>query len=520
MTVIYYSGIKEENRSARLEADNNIRKYIKYENIIFENIEKEVFRLSNTEDFRFSNKRSIENNLSSFKLGVSSTYFDFIEIIDSAKIVLASKNRPALIGTKLSYLNSIILDSIVVTTKQIEFDRQGGHATYGIIHPLGSNRYMYAGKFIGNTTISIIQSLMDAEIELVSMESDDLYSRMELLKLYESKDSYISVLQSSEVENYYLIARFNNKHEQPILQSLFITTAIVSFFSILMAIVIGIFITGKNKSEMENLIRATEQIAKGDFTTPVMAYREGQYSQLADSFTDMMTRLKKLQHKLSTTEKIAAWQMIGRKIAHELKNPLTPISISIDDLKMAYDEKLPDFDKTFRETSDTIKKEVVRINELINEFVSFARMKSANPKPLKAIILFNDLRAIYTNKINSDKLKINFDNENLIMPLDMSLMKQVLINLIKNGFESATDSHVVLNTKIDNKQLIITIEDNGPGFTNEKLKNSFEPFVTTKSEGSGLGLVISHRIVNDHNGIMELYNNPDGGGIVKITLPI
>lgn len=520
MAVIYFSSLKEAELSRQIIADNSIKKYIKFENYLFEKMEKEVLQIAQTNEFGFSNEKPISRNLDLYRLGFTSTYFDFVELIDSTKTVLASKNRPALIGEKLLQLKSINIANSIIRTKLIEFDRIGGHATYGLIFPLKNNLYMYAGQFLDKTIILQIQNITDSKVEIILDSSNDLFDQMEPLKLYENENSYLTVLCGSKKDNYYLIVRFNLIDEKPILQSLFVSVIVVSFFSILIAISIGIYITGKNKKEMENLVQATERIADGDFTTPVMAIEEGQYSQLADAFSDMIMRLKKLQHKLSTTEKIAAWQIIGRKIAHELKNPLTPISISIEDLRLAYAEKLPDFDKTFNETSETIKKEIARMKDLINEFVSFSRMKSSEPQPMKVHHLFDEIKSIYKNQIDSKKLRININQPDMILQLDLPSMKQVLINLIKNGFESGINSEVIINTDTEKNQFIIIVEDTGPGFSEEKLKNSFEPFVTTKTEGSGLGLVISHRIINDHNGILELYNEANGGGIVKITLPI
>ncbi|KAA3632376.1 MAG: ATP-binding protein, partial [Calditrichaeota bacterium] len=117
------------------------------------------------------------------------------------------------------------------------------------------------------------------------------------------------------------------------------------------------------------------------------------------------------------------------------------------------------------------------------------------------------------------RIKLTIGTEDKKISIDKDTLMQVLINLIKNGFESTDNAVVHLTVRTDKNKTDIIIEDNGPGFTEEKLKNSFEPFATTKKDGSGLGLVISHRIVNDHNGILELSNSEQGGGRVTITLP-
>ena len=297
-------------------------------------------------------------------------------------------------------------------------------------------------------------------------------------------------------------------------------TAIVAVLAMIFAIISGIYITGKAKKEIENLVLATSRVAGGDFSTPVMAYEEGEFSQLADSFSEMMLRLKVLRQQLTTSEKIAAWQTVGRKIAHEIKNPLSPIAIASDDLRRSYYEKLPEFEKTLNETTTTIKSEITRLSSLLDEFVSFARMKQPEIRKIKIEDFIEQLKQFYKNEINTNRLSImtDYNNQNYFS-FDDELIKQVLINLIKNGFETSDDASVKLKISLSDDAVICLVEDNGPGFTDKKLANSFEPYDTTKQDGSGLGLVICHRIIHDHNGNMELYNKPEGGAGVRITLP-
>ncbi len=250
-----------------------------------------------------------------------------------------------------------------------------------------------------------------------------------------------------------------------------------------------------------------------------MAYEEGEFSQLADSFSDMMVRLREVQKRLATTEKIAAWQTVGRKIAHEVKNPLTPISISVDDLRRSYTEGLPNFDKTLVETTDTIKSELDRLIKLLDQFVGFARMKTPEITSVDSTMFIESIAALFKHEIEAKKLRIVNASGRNSFTFDPEAIKQVLINLVKNGFESDDFAAVAIGISDIGGQLEILVEDTGPGFPPDKLRNSFEPYVTTKKDGSGLGLVICHRIVHDHGGTMELYNRPEEGGGVRIHLP-
>ena len=300
--------------------------------------------------------------------------------------------------------------------------------------------------------------------------------------------------------------------------TLFGITGFVAFIAALIAITLGFYITGKAKREIENLVSATSRVAGGDFSTPVMAYDEGEFSQLADSFSDMMHNLRQTQKRLATTEKIAAWQTVGRKIAHEIKNPLTPIAISVDDLRRSHAEKLPQFDNILDETTKTIKSEVERLIKLLDEFVSFARMNAPEIRPVDTSQFITDIQTLYRNEIESGRVSVSNKSRRSTINIDPEAFKQVLINLIKNGLEASEDCTVSVTIVDIDKSIEITVEDTGPGFSEDKLSNSFEPYVTTKEGGSGLGLVICHRIVNDHGGTMELYNHSGGAG-VRVRLP-
>ncbi|HSG69759.1 MAG TPA: ATP-binding protein, partial [Planctomycetaceae bacterium] len=271
-----------------------------------------------------------------------------------------------------------------------------------------------------------------------------------------------------------------------------------------------------------NLRQASQRISTGDFDTPVMAYDEGEFSELADALTEMSLNLKRLQRQLSASEKIAAWQTMGRKMAHEVKNPLSPIAISADDLRRSWVEKQPNFEGILNETTSTIKEEVSRLTKLLDQFVSFARMTPPTIKPSPVRDLIDRIEQLYRNDVNAERLKIEVDSSvrELKPEIDSEQIGQVLINLIKNGLESNDNPVVSLKVKTASDELLLIVSDNGPGFSDEILADSFRPYLSTKPDGSGLGLIICQRIVIDHGGNIELFNEPEGGAGVAITLPI
>ncbi len=398
-----------------------------------------------------------------------------------------------------------------------EVDSQGNHAAFTYVAEIDSARFLYAGKYIDQSTTYLIENISDASISIKFAVQPNLKVTDKLLK---NENGYQAVLLYSSAEKILITLKFPFDNN-----SLFFTETVqiiswTTMVMILIAILIGLYFTGKTKKEIDNLRSAFAEVANGNFDTTVMAYEKSEFSELADSFSEMVTKLKTTQSKLATVEKIAAWETVGRKLVHEIKNPLTPISIAADDLRSSYYEKLPEFDKTLDETTSTIKKEVRRMTLLLDEFVSFARMKQSVLESVYFSEFIDSIKKIYLKEIEHSKLTINNETGNITTKLDRDTLTQLFINLIKNGFESIDRATVTVTITKEENKIKIVISDNGPGFSETKLENSFMPFETTKENGSGLGLVICHRIILDHNGTMTLQNRKNGGGEVVITLPI
>ena len=456
-------------------------------------------------------------------LSVVQSEFDFFEITDTAGIVLASRHRPGLLGNSIQpkkVQQEMPLQGFTETT---EYDIEGRHAAITYIQPLDSTTAIYAGKYIDDKLISMLGALRSVSFELVFHGEEDSVGidLKSVLKnqLYEQQDLVYSVLFGGAGSGYYLLAEFDGGGDRSLILSLIKTTGAVALLSIIIAIALGLYITGRAKREIDNLVTATDRVSQGDFSTPVMAYEEGEFSQLAESFSAMMTRLRQLQKELATAEKIAAWKSIGQKIAHEVKNPLTPIVLSVDDLRRSYMEQLPDFEKTLKDCTTTVREEVNRLTRLLDQFVGFARMNAPVIIEVKPGQFIEGMMQFYHKNIDTGQLVIENRSRRKVFRYDPEAIKQVLLNLIKNGYESSADTHVrVIIGDIDGG-IEIVVEDDGPGFNENILARKFEPYISSKKDGSGLGLVICQRIIYDHGGTIDIYNRPDGGAGVNIKLP-
>ena len=275
-----------------------------------------------------------------------------------------------------------------------------------------------------------------------------------------------------------------------------------------------------------NLINASEKISKGVLDSKVPEIEADEELLLLNkNFNNMIDRLKRQQDKLLIAERYSAWESVARKLAHEIKNPLTPIQLSIDRLQDKFYDKIPHNKDEFKNYLVTINRQIKDIEKLVNEFSSFARMPS--PKFKKININDTIKRAVEFYKMSS-KNEIFFiePNKNIIINGDEEQLYRVFTNLIKNSEESIHEKKeknklfkgkIYIDIEDNNDYISIKLSDNGMGI-NDPTK-IMTPYFTTKKTGTGLGLPIVSKIINEHNGEISISNNNPGAAFL-ITLQI
>ena len=303
---------------------------------------------------------------------------------------------------------------------------------------------------------------------------------------------------------------------------------IVVTLLLFLSISIAIRFSSRFFVSINNLISASNNIGNGNLNSKVPEIKtDKELEKLNKNFNLMIDRLKTQQNKLLANERHDAWENVARKIAHEIKNPLTPIQLIIDSLKNKYTDLLDENNKiSFNEKVKTINKQVKLIEKLVNEFSDFARM----PKPIFKKINLKKIvdDCLKLMKVNDETIMIDFKcDDNILIKADNEQISRVFINLIKNSIESLNEKYQKnneFNKKINieiyqiNDYIEILIIDNGTGFNTTNLSEISKPYFTTKKNGSGLGLSIVVKIINDHNGTIEFLNYKKGAKI-KITFP-
>ncbi len=226
--------------------------------------------------------------------------------------------------------------------------------------------------------------------------------------------------------------------------------------------------------------------------------------------------------QLIKTQKVAAWKEVAQGIAHEIKNPLTPIQLNTQRLKKKYYENKEDFARVFDESINIISQEVEGMKDLLNEFLRFSRMPTPNPKLTSIHKIIDDILISYSEHEKNIQIKKSFDPNLAQMVIDPEQIRRVLINLFENATDAIDEGGTIqIHTKIlDGKKAVrIEFSDNGAGISSSDREKLFLPHFTTKKRGTGLGLAIVNRIIIDHNGTIKVQDNYPKGTTFIIDLP-
>ncbi|HOF00229.1 MAG TPA: ATP-binding protein [Spirochaetota bacterium] len=300
----------------------------------------------------------------------------------------------------------------------------------------------------------------------------------------------------------------------------------VIFPIILIVLVISIFLTKEFVEPIANLSDATKRIAKGDYNFIIERDYTDEFKILVDSFNSMIGEIEFSRKKLSQKEKIATWQEIARRMAHEIKNPLTPIRLSSERVLKRYTENRDDFAEILTKGTKIILGEVDRMDRLLREFSNIAKLPNTNKELGGIYDILKDLTDLMASNSKNIKIILNFDiNNDFLINRDSLQLKSVFMNIIQNALDSMKNDGVItidVFKKIIGftEYAVIKITDQGEGVVTESDADIFEPYYSTKENGIGLGLAIVQRIVQEHEGRIYYETKPTVGTSFFIELPI
>jgi len=277
---------------------------------------------------------------------------------------------------------------------------------------------------------------------------------------------------------------------------------------------------------INNLIYASSSIGEGNFDAKVPEVKTDKDLEILNkNFNLMIDRLKNQQEKLIINERHEAWGSLARKLAHEIRNPLTPIQLTIDRLREKYSNLLKEKDsENFKDNLKIINNQIKQIGNLVNEFSDFARMPKPTLRENNIVNLLKENIKLLKELDNSIEIDLSTNSEKVILNSDKEQISRVFLNLIKNSIESIQQKaenisnfskKITIELTENDGHINLVIVDNGIGFGkfSENIKDILNPYFTTKKNGTGLGLSIVNKIINDHNGKIEFIQRNDGAEI-------
>ena len=356
-----------------------------------------------------------------------------------------------------------------------------------------------------------------------------------MVKLNNFEDLYIYVIQNvdpkivnylkktGEVSQYYFQIKNNIFNLQVTFMIIYL---IITLLLILIASVISINLSTYILKPISALFNISSEIERGNYNVSLDQGKnlDTDFAQLYQTFNNMINRIKEDQIKKSLEGRYDAWSIIAKKLAHEIKNPLTPIQLSLDRINDKFKDQITDGRENFDNHIKTINSQIKEINTLINSFSDFARMP--DPVFVKTDIIKIIKKSVMPYETNYPDINFNIKAsiKEKKINIDENQIFRLFTNLIKNSVESINEEqskngNIIVNITEDNENIIINLKDNGLGFKINQINKNLEPYYTTKAKGSGLGLSIVSKIIFEHGGHINFSNNTKHkGAVINFTI--
>ncbi|MBT3605915.1 MAG: HAMP domain-containing protein, partial [Candidatus Latescibacteria bacterium] len=294
--------------------------------------------------------------------------------------------------------------------------------------------------------------------------------------------------------------------ESELYQAFILAFLVATASVILLASLVGIRIGFGVTKPLYALIKGTREMARDNLEYRIPKGREDEIGLLIESFNKMAEDLKENRRKRLEAEQIAAWREIARRLAHEIKNPLTPIQLTVQQLGSKYSGDDPSYQKLVTDCTEIVTEEVENLRALVQEFADFARMPAL-------LLAAQDLNKIVKGVVRlypDARIHNNLSPNLPILELDIEQIRRVLINLIENGIDAAGDrAEITIQTHMENGEICLCVCDNGPGVLAEDRQRIFQPYISSKDSGMGLGLAVVRGIIEDHHGHISVTDAPN-----------
>ncbi len=310
--------------------------------------------------------------------------------------------------------------------------------------------------------------------------------------------------------------------------AVFRAIAIASGLVLLLSFIAGFALARTTTRKVGALTRVMRKVGRGELLARVPDLGGDELGQLGRSFNNMLDQLDAAQRKLAYLQRIGAWQGMARRLAHEIKSPLTPILLAIQQVREKDPGVDPEFSGLLKTSVEIVEDEVDTLRRMVAAFSRFAKVPDVHPQPVPLAQVLGEFERAYGHLTESedDRLEVERPSPEVMIRGDRQLLKQVLVNLVENAVLSGKEHgqgavHVRVSTAPDDDARFwrILVDDNGPGISDERREQVFEPYETGREHGTGLGLAIVKKVALDHGGEVFVEDSPLGGARFVLRLP-
>jgi len=287
-------------------------------------------------------------------------------------------------------------------------------------------------------------------------------------------------------------------------------------FAVIIIIIISTLLANKISAPIRKLTKATEAVGHGDLNVELVNKEIGELRDLISSFNSMTRELQRNQAELAAMERESAWKEMAKQVAHEIKNPLTPMKLAVQQMIATYRDKSKNFEEIFEKLTSTILNQVDSLSAIASEFSRFAKMPNIKLEKVDLIPVAQDTINLFTDeKVN---IKLNCEITEAVVEADNAQLRRMFINMIRNAIQANADKVTIEIYKTENRFEII-ISDNGQGIEEEDKEKIFQTNFTTKEKGMGIGLKLVKRFIEGINSSIDLISSTPEGTIFKIVIP-
>lgn len=326
----------------------------------------------------------------------------------------------------------------------------------------------------------------------------------------------------------YIHLKINKDNFSNLLRNSVLKRIAATLFVFGIGIVITLILSRQYTRPIQDVVDAARRVAAGDLNQNIPIQSGDEIGQLSESFNFMVEKLREtraLEERLREAEHLSGLGQLSSSMAHEVRNPLNFISLSIDHIGEKYMPEDKEDKKKFDNLIIGIKQEIRRLNNLVNDFLDYSRPLKLNTQSVRVEELLEDVMALVWAKADADGINIIKEySADVKVDVDSNLFKSCVLNIITNAFHAIEEAKhggtLRVKTEIIDNKFVLSVTDNGVGVPSENLSKIFEPFFSTKQNGLGLGLPMTKRVIEEHGGRVSFSSEEGNGSNIKLVVPI